>query len=260
MEDDSYFEDEEFSPTRSLLGLLTFSTILPINVFTSIEYMTKLTWAWPFLHIFVGILAAICGYVSLELLHLNSFFTAVIVYAFLMIITGYNHLDGVMDMADGVMVHGEPERKIMVMKDSSVGSGGVATLFLVASLTIAGIYNILDYHFIMGIIICEMAAKTSLLTTALLSKPLTPGIGSYFIKETKIPNYYASTVIVGIIAYLLGGFVGVCGVLGAIVSGVIIARIARRNFVLANGDVLGMSNEVGRLLSLLFMAVALYFI
>ena len=43
MEDDSYFEDEEFSPLRSLLGLLTFSTILPINVFTSIEYMTKLT-------------------------------------------------------------------------------------------------------------------------------------------------------------------------------------------------------------------------
>lgn len=260
MEDDSYFEDEEFSPTRALLGLLTFSTILPINVFTSIEYMTKLTWAWPFLHIFIGILAAICGYVSLEFLHLNSFFTATIVYAFLMLITGYNHLDGVMDMADGVMVHGEPERKIMVMKDSSVGAGGIATLFLVASLTIAGIYNMLDYHFLVGIIICEMTAKTSLVTTALLSKPLTPGIGSYFINEIKIPNYFASTVVVGIIAYMIGGFVGICGVLGAMVSGIIIATIAKRNFVLANGDVLGMSNEVGRLISLLFMCVALYFI
>ena len=260
MEDDSYFEDEEFSPTRALLGLLTFSTILPINVFTSIEYMTKLTWAWPFLHIFIGILAAVCGYVSLEFLHLNSFFTAAIVYAFLMLITGYNHLDGVMDMADGVMVHGEPERKIMVMKDSSVGAGGIATLFLVASLTIAGIYNMLDYHFLVGIIICEMTAKTSLVTTALLSKPLIPGIGSYFINEIKIPNYFASTVVVGIIAYMIGGFVGICGVLGAMVSGIIIATIAKRNFVLANGDVLGMSNEVGRLISLLFMCVALYFI
>ena len=260
MENDDYFEDEEFSPVKSLLGLLTFSTILPINVFTSIEYMTKLTWCWPFLHIFVGILAAICGYVSLEFLHLNSFFTAVIVYAFLMIITGYNHLDGVMDMADGVMVHGEPEKKIMVMKDSSVGAGGVATLFLVASLTIAGLYNILDYNFIMGIIICEMCAKTSLLTTALLSNPLTPGIGSYFMLETNVPNYLASTVIVAIIACLLGNLVGLAGVFGAIVSGVIIAGIAKRNFVLANGDVLGMSNEVGRLLALLFMSVALYFI
>jgi len=260
MEDDSYFEDEEFSPVRSLLGLLTFSTILPINVFTSIEYMTKLTWCWPFLHLFIGILAAICGYVSLEFLHLNSFFTAAIVYAFLMIITGYNHLDGVMDMADGVMVHGEPERKIRVMKDSSVGAGGVATLFLVASLTIAGIYNILDYRFILGIIICEMSAKTSLITTALLSKPLTPGIGSYFINETNPANYFASTFIVACIAYLLCGLVGLCGVIGAMISGLIIATIAKRNFVLANGDVLGMSNEVGRLFSLLFMAVALYFI
>ena len=260
MEDDSYFEDEEFSPIKSLLGLLTFSTILPINVFTSIEYMTKLTWCWPFLHLFVGILAAICGYVSLEILHLNSFFTAAIVYAFLMILTGYNHLDGVMDMADGVMVHGEPEKKIRVMKDSSVGAGGMATLFIVASLTIAGIYNILDYHFIMGIVICEMTAKTSLLTTALLSNPLTPGIGSYFINETRPSNYIASTVIITIIAYLLGGFAGVCGVIGAMVSGIIIATIAKMNFVLANGDVLGMSNEVGRLLSLLFMTVALFFL
>ena len=259
MEDDSYFEDEEFSPIKSLLGLLTFSTILPINVFTSIEYMTKLTWCWPFLHFFIGILAAICGYVSLELLHLNPFFTSAIVYAFLMIITGYNHLDGVMDMADGVMVHGEPERKIKVMKDSSVGAGGMATLFIVASLTIAGINNILDYHFLWGIVLCEMLAKTSLITTALLSKPLEPGIGSYFIKETTPANYFASTFIVACIAYLIGGFAGLAGVIGAMVSGAVIATIASRNFVLANGDVLGMSNEVGRLLSLLFMAVALFF-
>ena len=32
MENDDYFQDEEFSPIRSLLGLLTFSTILPIMV------------------------------------------------------------------------------------------------------------------------------------------------------------------------------------------------------------------------------------
>lgn len=259
MEDDSYFENEEFSPIKSILGLLTFSTILPIKVYTSIEYMTKLTWCWPFIHLFIGILAAVCGYISLNFLHLNSFFTAAIVYAFLMIITGYNHLDGVMDMADGVMVHGDAEKKIRVMKDSSVGAGGMATLFLVASLTVAGLYNILDYNFIFGIIICEMVAKTSLITTALLSKPLTPGIGSYFIFETTPLNYLASTVLVGAIAFLLGGVVGVFGVLGAIVSGMLVAIIARRNFIFANGDVLGMSNEIGRLLSLLFMAVALFY-
>lgn len=260
MEDDNYFKEEGFSVIKSLLGLLTFSTIIPINVFTSIEYMTKLVWCWPFIHLFVGCLAAVCGYVSSSFLHLNPFFTAAVVYAFLMLITGYNHLDGVMDMADGIMVHGTPERKISVVKDSSVGAGGIATLFLVASLTIAGLNNILDYNFIFGIIICEMVAKSSLLTTALTSKPLTPGIGSYFIFSTNPFNYALSTIIVAIIAYLLGGVVGVIGLLGAIFAGLLISLIAKRNFGVANGDVLGMSNEVGRLMALLFMSIALYFL
>lgn len=260
MEDDNYFQDEEFSVYKSILGLVTFSTILPINVFTSIEYMTRLTWFWPFIHLVIGILAAICGFICFHVLHLNIFFSAVIVYAFLMIITGYNHLDGVMDMSDGVMVHGNANKKINVMKDLSVGAGGVATLFLVASLTIAGIFNILDYNFIYGIIICEMLAKTSLLTTALISKPLVPGIGSYFILATNNINYLISTSIVVVIAFMLGGFVGIAGVGGAILSGFLIAIIARKNFVYANGDVLGMSNEVGRLFALLFMSITLYFL
>ncbi|MBQ6349531.1 MAG: adenosylcobinamide-GDP ribazoletransferase, partial [Methanobrevibacter sp.] len=102
-------------------------------------------------------------------------------------------------------------------------------------------------------------AKTSLMTTALLSLPLTPGIGSYFIYETTPSKYLLSTFIVALIAFLLGDLVGICGVLGAMLSGIIIAFIARRNFGVANGDVLGMSNEVGRLMALLFMAAALYF-
>ena len=260
MEHDDYFKEEGFSPIKSILGLLTFSTIIPINVFTSIEYMTKLIWCWPLIHLFVGILAAICGFVCGQFLHLNTFFVAVIVYAFLMIITGYNHLDGVMDMADGVMVHGTPEKKISVVKDSSVGAGGIATLFLVASLTIAGIYNVLDYNFIMAIVICEMVAKSSLLTTALTSKPLIPGIGSYFITSTTPSYYFLSTIIVAAISFLLGGMVGLIGLLGAIIAGFLISQIAKRNFGVANGDVLGMSNEVGRLMALFFMSIALYFL
>ena len=224
-------EHERFSPIKSLLGLLSFSTIIPVKQYTSIEYMTRLVWCWPLIHLVVGILAAVCGIVCADVLHLNPFFTAALIYAFLMLITGYNHLDGVMDMADGVMVHGDPQRKISVMKDSSVGAGGVATLFLVAILTIAGLYNVLDQ-----------------------------GIGCYFIYSTNILNYILSTVIVAVIAYLVGDLVGVIGLAGAIVAGALIAFIAKRNFVIANGDVLGMSNEVGRLMALLFMSVALFFL
>ena len=252
--------NERFSPIKSLLGLLSFSTIIPVKQYTSIEYMTRLVWCWPFIHLIIGILAAVCGIICADVLHLNPFFTSVIIYAFLMLITGYNHLDGVMDMADGVMVQGDPQRKISVMKDSSVGAGGVATLFLVAVLTIAGIYSVLDYECIAGIIICEMVAKSSLLTTSLLSTPSNNGIGCYFIYSTNIFNYILSTVIVAVIAYLVGDIIGIIGLVGAVVAGALIAFIAKRNFIIANGDVLVMSNEVGRLMALLFMSVALFFL
>ena len=59
---------------------------------------------------------------------------------------------------------------------------------------------------------------------------------------------------------MVGDVVGVIGLAGAIVAGALIAFIAKRNFVISNGDVLGMSNEVGRLMALLFMSVALFFL
>ena len=41
-------EHERFSPIKSLLGLLSFSTIIPVKQYTSIEYMTRLVWCWPY--------------------------------------------------------------------------------------------------------------------------------------------------------------------------------------------------------------------
>lgn len=38
---DDYFISEKSSKIRSIAGLLTFSTILPINIYTSIEEMAK---------------------------------------------------------------------------------------------------------------------------------------------------------------------------------------------------------------------------
>ena len=256
--DDDYFKNDKFSPFKSILGLITFSTILPINVYTSIEYMTKMTWFWPFVHLFIGILAAIVAFICQNFIHLNPLFTAILTYGFLMIITGFNHIDGVMDMADGVMVHGDSIKKLKVMKDSMVGAGGIMAAIIIALVTIGGIFNILEYNFIYGIIICEMVAKSSLLTTALTSKPI-EGIGSYFINATSRVNYLISTVIVAIICYLLGGFVGIFGLIGAIITGLVISVIAKKNFGVANGDVLGTSNEVGRAVALIFMVFMLFY-
>ena len=256
---DRYFEDDDFSLIRSIIGLLTFSTIIPINVHTSLRNMTRMVWVWPLIHLIIGVLAAICGWICLDIFHLNTLFAGVMVYVFLMIITGYNHIDGLMDMSDGVMVHGDHNKKLIIMKDSFVGAAGVTSAVLVALLTIAGLCNLLEYNFIKGIVIAEMVSKSALLTTALTSKP-TKGIGEYFIRSTNWINYLLSTVIVAIVAYLIGGFIGIAGLIGAIIGGFVVSKISARNFKVATGDVLGASNEIGRVIALLFMSVALFYL
>lgn len=256
---ENHFEDDEFSLVKSVIGLLTFSTIIPLNIHTSLKNMTRMVWIWPLIHLIVGALAAACGLICLKIFHLNILFTSVIIYVFLMIITGYNHIDGLMDMSDGVMVHGDHNKKLVIMKDSFVGAAGVTSAVLIAFLTIGGLYNILEYNYISGIIIAEMFSKTSLLTTALKSKP-TKGIGEYFIRSTNWVNYSLSTIIVAIVAYLIGGYVGIIGLVGAILGGWVVSVISKRNFKVATGDVLGASNEIGRVIALLFMSAALFYL
>jgi len=68
-----------------------------------------------------------------------------------------------------------------------------------------------------------------------------------------------STFVVAVISYLLGGVTGLLGVLGAIISGAVMSIIAKKNFGIANGDVLGASNEVGRVISAIFICIGLFY-
>lgn len=242
---------------RSILGLLTFSTILPIGYNLSLRDMVRMVWLWPAIHFFVGILGFVVAIISINIFNLPNLFSAAILYGFFLIITGFHHIDGIMDMADGVMVHGDVNKKIAVMKDSMVGSAGIVSFFLIGIVTLLGFANLLDYNFLYGIIIAEMASKVSLLTTCISSRPHSEGSAVIFVNSVNIINYTFSLIISIILAILVGGLIGFIGVLGGILGGGIISLIAQKNFKMANGDVLGASNEFGRMTSLILMLIFL---
>jgi len=52
------------SSVRGFLGLVSFSTILPLNIHTTIEEMARFTWLWPIIGGFIGILVGLLGYVG----------------------------------------------------------------------------------------------------------------------------------------------------------------------------------------------------
>lgn len=262
---DDYFEKQNPSTLRSIGGLLTFSTILPLNIYTTIEEMAKLTWFWPILNGFIGLLAAIIAFILTRFIHFDPLLVAAIVYGFLLIINGYNHFDGLMDFADGVMVHGDPQKKLSIMKDPMTGVGGISTAFIVGTITIAAFSSLINHayaeglSFLLLIIIAEMSAKIGLTTCCISSKASNEGIGKYFIENMDLKNYVTGLIICFIIASALsikiGFHIGILGIIGGAFGGALTALLAKKHLEIANGDVLGTSNELGRLFSLLAMLI-----
>jgi adenosylcobinamide-GDP ribazoletransferase len=257
---DEYFTQEKSSMAQSIGGLTTFSTILPLNIYTTIEEMAKMAWFWPFIGAFVGAIGLIISYFLLEILFIPSIVVAAIIYSYFLILNGFHHLDGLIDVGDAVMVHGPPEKKITIMRDSMIGTGGIATFFIVAIITVTTLNSILAIGIISSILICEMSAKIGLLTSCISSKPGVDGTGKYFIESMTITKFTITLTLAIAISYLLANFIGVFGVLGGVFGGALIAYIGEKNFKIATGDVLGASNEVGRMFSLLAMIIALIWI
>ena len=264
---DDYFEKQKPSTLRSIGGLITFSTILPLNVYTTIEELARVTWIWPIINGIIGLMAAIIAYILTAFFHFDALLIATIVYGFLLLINGFNHFDGLMDFGDGVMVHGDPQKKLSIMKDPMTGVGGISTGFIVGTITIAAFCSLINYanavniNLILLIIVAEIAAKIGLTTCCICSSPSTEGIGKFFIENMNLTNYLTGLIICWIIAAALSittaFHIGIIGIIGGAFGGALTALIAKKHLKIANGDVLGTSNELGRLFSLIGMLMVI---
>lgn len=154
------------------------------------------------------------------------------------------------------MAHGSPKKKIAIMRDPNIGTGAIGLFFIVAMITLAILDSIINLKLFSAIIIMEMSTKFSLLTVAITSKSSTDGTGKFFIEYITTLKYFISIVMGVAISYLLLSYVGVFGVIGGIVGGVIVSVVSEKNFKIATGDVLGASNEIGRLFSGLSILLA----
>lgn len=242
---------------KGVAGLVTFSTILPLNIYTSIEEMAEFTWLWPVIGAFIGITTGAVGFLVFNVMHTPQLIAAAIVYSFAIWFTGFHHLDGLMDLGDAMMVHGTPEKRISVMRDTNIGTGGIAYLLMVALLSFAALGSAPVTEIFYILVISEIAAKMGIATCATLSNPFSNGTGRFFIDAMNIKLFVLSFIVALSIGFLTFNFMGVLGVIGGSIGGAFIAIIVRKNLKWATGDVLGASNEFSRMLSLVVMASVL---
>lgn len=246
-----------FYSFKGMAGLISFSTILPLNIHTTVKDMAAFTWFWPIIGGLIGIFVGGTGYLSLNVLHLPPLVTSALVYSFAIWFTGFHHLDGLIDMGDGLMVHGDHAKKMAVMKDMSIGTGGISLFFIIAIITFSAISTIPAGLIFLVLLISEIAAKMSLISCATFSNPLNEGTGMHFINSMTIPSLIISLILTGIIGFFALNLVGILGIVAAVIGGYLVASIAKRHFKYANGDILGASNEIGRVIALIVMVIAL---
>jgi adenosylcobinamide-GDP ribazoletransferase len=239
---------------KEIKNLLSFLTILPLPMDENcLADAANAMFLFPLVGALIGLLAGVFGWVTSQFL--PALVVGGLVLGVLLLITGLHHTDGLLDFGDGIMAQGSAERKIEIMHDQLTGAGGLSLgimTFLITALSIASLRtNII----IQSIVVVEVSAKLSMVVEAWAGKAAHQGMSSSFIEAMQgnkgnIRLFAALAISFGIAVPLLW-LAGVAAVLVGIITGFIMVGISFGHFKGVTGDVLGATNELARMVSLI---------
>jgi len=229
--------------------VFSFLTIFPSSNAT-LENIAKYMYVFPIVGIAIGFLVGSFGF-GLSFF-LDPLLVSLLVVTSIAIVTGIHHADGLADFADGLVVKGTKEKKIKAMKDLSTGSAGIVGLVLYLVGLIITISLTSGFDLFRAILISEILAKFSMVLLASLGNSATSGSNSPFVHLMKDKKKLAAAFIIMLIPVALIG-----ETTGLIMLGVTVALtlfllgISTRSFGGITGDVIGATNELTRLASLM---------
>lgn len=117
-----------------------FLSVLPtpdVGEVTGEDFRKSRRW-YPVVGLCLGLLLALAAFAGRHL-HLPAGIEAALVLAVLFALTGFLHLDGLLDCSDALLAPVTPERRLVILKDVHMG----AFAFAVGSLTILVFWQLL---------------------------------------------------------------------------------------------------------------------
>ncbi|MCV0392957.1 MAG: adenosylcobinamide-GDP ribazoletransferase [Nitrosopumilus sp.] len=234
---------------KEIGSVFSFLTIFPSSNAT-LETIAKYMFVFPIVGIVIGL---IIGSIGLGLsFFLDPLLVSLLVVASIAIVTGIHHADGLADFADGLMVKDTKEKKLQAMKDLSTGSAGIVSIVLYLLGLIITISLTSGFELFRAILISEILAKFSMVLMASLGNSASPGSNSPFVAIMKDKKKLAAAFFIMIIPVILLGETTGFVMLGVTVTlTLFILVLSTRSFGGITGDVLGATNELTRLASLM---------
>lgn len=234
---------------KEIGSVFSFLTIIPTSS-ASLETVAKYMYLFPIVGIAIGLLV---GSLAFGLsFFLEPLIVSLLAVASLALITGIHHTDGLGDFADGLMTKGSKDKKIGAMKDLATGSAGIVAIVLYLIGLIVAISLSTGFQLFLSIFLSEIMAKFSMVLMASLSRSASVGSNSSFVELMKNRKKLAIAFIITLIPLItLGGTTGLIIFASCSALTLILIGISNRSFGGITGDVLGSTNELTRLASLL---------
>ena len=257
----------------AIIGMFSFFTMLPVNIgWKEMNAMNRKFWLVPIIGLFYGLLALLVFTVVEH--YTGALLAAVCALFTVQMFNRFLHLDGMIDIGDGLTVAGKREDHLRALKDTRIGAGGMATGLFVTLLTVAGMYSIGTAELFLFVgVSCEILARIGQISAAAFGTPGN-GMAGDSVRYTGFTGLLlASILAIAFVAgtFAVGGYImgfdwhlfdacciaaGVSFVV-AIFWGFVMSRIADRNFGMVNGDVLGATNESTRAILLLVSLIVI---
>lgn len=173
---------------------------------------------------------------------LKAVLTATVIVAAWAVLAGFLHWDGLADSADGLGVRGDAQRRLAVMRDSTIGAFGVAAVVFVAIAQVAAVAVIVESRSWWALAAAPVLGRWGAGVALSLREPARiDGLGARYARRTSALDLAVQTVPVVALIAAPGGqraTIMLAVVLGIAAAWVIPAPFARRLGGIT-GDVLG---------------------
>ena len=138
---------------------------------------------------------------------------ALLALAFLIVVTGALHEDGLADVFDAFRAGRSPEKIQSILKDSRIGVYGAVALLMSVLLRWQSI-EFLDWAPIRSLVAAVGASRGAMVVFAYISRPLGDGLGKAFCRGLSRPDVVIAAIQSAALPFLCGPVAGAAALVG----------------------------------------------
>jgi adenosylcobinamide-GDP ribazoletransferase len=255
----------------ALKGMFSFFTMIRLDITQEdMDEMDKKFWLVPTVGALYGLIAAVMMTVLTQFDFVNPLVAAVITFFVIFAFNRFLHIDGTIDMGDGLVVSGTREDHLRALKDSRIGAGGMAFALMIILMNIVMVAAVPILLMAIVLFAAEVLAKVGMVSAAAFGEPGN-GMAGNSVRNTDLTSLLYTIILAAVLIAASGLLIFglqewtripvalvdhyivlmIISFIVSVLTGLIMSVIAKENFGMVNGDVLGATNEITRVTVLL---------